>query len=70
MFVVLDSHPGIRLLAVVQLMVIVDPGFIVPGFWHGHLKLSGFAGCPVQSDDNVSDVKRLYKNAGEYTQLT
>ena len=64
----LDSHPGIHLMVVIQLMVIVDTFWVYcpePFAWAPET----FAGCPVKSDDNVSDTKRLYKNAGEYIQL-
>ena len=66
----LDSHPGIHLMVVVQLMVIVNP------YWVCYLEPLArvpetvwFPGFLVKSDDNVSDTKRLYKNAGEYIQL-
>ena len=66
-----DSHPGIHLAAVLQLMVIVDPFRVYcPELLAQVPKLSSFSGCPVQSNDNVSDTKRLYENASEYIQLT
>ena len=65
----LDSHPGIHLVVVVQLMVIVDPFWVYyPEPLAPMPETVLFCSLLVKSDDNVSDMKSCTK-IHKYIQL-